>query len=126
MSQRRIKVLQLQNYYNVNASDLAEQIIQALPTDRYEVTTAFLRRRPGSGEPVSKAERSIYFGYSKSAVSGLRLRALWSLYKHCRVRLGPAFVGAARGAEMRPQPGGVQRPLQPAAALGRCDSKNES
>ena len=34
MSQRRIKVLQLQNYYNVNASDLAEQIIQALPADR--------------------------------------------------------------------------------------------
>lgn len=84
MSQRRIKVLQLQNYYNVNASDLAEQIIQALPTDRYEVTTAFLRGRPGPGEPVSKAERSIYFGYSKSAVSGLRLRALWALYKHCR------------------------------------------
>lgn len=84
MSQRRIKVLQLQNYYNVNASDLAEQIIQALPTDRYQVTTAFLRGRPGPGEPVSKAERSIYFGYSKSAVSGLRLRALWALYKHCR------------------------------------------
>ncbi|MDH4583714.1 glycosyltransferase [Pseudomonas sp. BN415] len=84
MSQRRIKVLQLQNYYNVNASDLAEQIIQALPTDRYEVTTAFLRGRPGPGEPVSKAERSIYFGYSKSAVSGLRLRALWALYRHCR------------------------------------------
>ncbi|MNQ61265.1 putative glycosyltransferase EpsF [compost metagenome] len=84
MSQRRMKVLQLQNYYNVNASDLAEQIIQALPADRYEVTTAFLRGRPGPGEPVSKAERSIYFGYSKSAVSGLRLRALWSLYRHCR------------------------------------------
>jgi glycosyltransferase involved in cell wall biosynthesis len=84
MSQRRIKVLQLQNYYNVNASDLAEQIIQALPADRYEVTTAFLRGRPGPGEPVSKAERSIYFGYSKSAVSGLRLRALWALYRHCR------------------------------------------
>ncbi|AYF89740.1 glycosyltransferase [Pseudomonas sp. JS3066] len=84
MSQRRIKVLQLQNYYNVNASDLAEQIIQALPSDRYEVTTAFLRGRPGPGEPVSKAERSIYFGYSKSAVSGLRLRALWALYRHCR------------------------------------------
>jgi glycosyltransferase involved in cell wall biosynthesis len=84
MSQLRIKVLQLQNYYNVNASDLAEQIIQALPSDRYEVTTAFLRGRPGPGEPVSKAERSIYFGYSKSAVSGLRLRALWALYRHCR------------------------------------------
>jgi glycosyltransferase involved in cell wall biosynthesis len=84
MNPRRIKVLQLQNYYNVNASDLAEQIVQALPSDRYEVTTAFLRGRPGPGEPVSKAERSIYFGYSKSAVSGLRLRALWALYRHCR------------------------------------------
>ena len=27
---RKIKVLQLQNSYNVNASDLAEQVIQAL------------------------------------------------------------------------------------------------
>lgn len=84
MSQRRIKILQLQNYYNVNESDLAEQIVQAFPTDRYEVTTAFLRGRPGLGEPSSKAERSIYFGYSKSAVSGMRLRALWALYRHCR------------------------------------------
>lgn len=84
MSQRRTKVLQLQNYYNVNESDLAEQIIQALPPERYEVTTAFLRGRPGPGQLSSKAERSVYFGYSKSATSGLRLRALWALYKHCR------------------------------------------
>lgn len=27
---RKIKVLQLQNRYNVNSSDLAEQVIQAL------------------------------------------------------------------------------------------------
>ncbi len=84
MSQRRIKVLQLQNYYNVNASDLAEQIIQALPADQYDVTTAFLRGRPGDGEPASQAEHSIYFGFSKKAVSGLRLMALWRLYQHCR------------------------------------------
>ena len=48
---RKIKVLQMQNRYNVNASDLAEQVIQGLPADRFEVTTLFLRGRPGPGEP---------------------------------------------------------------------------
>ncbi len=85
MSQgRRHKVLQLQNRYNVNASDLAEQVIQALPTDRFEVTTAFLRGRPGAGEPESCASRSVYFGFSQGDTKGLRLRVLWALYKHCR------------------------------------------
>lgn len=78
---RRIKVLQLQNRYNVNASDLAEQVIQGLPAERFEVTTAFLRGRPGPGEPESRAVRSIYFGFSQSDLKGLRLRALWRLYR---------------------------------------------
>lgn len=81
---RKIKVLQLQNSYNVNASDLAEQVIQALPPERYEVTTAFVRGRPGPGEPVSRAARSVYFEFSQQATKGLRLRVLWALYKHCR------------------------------------------
>lgn len=86
MSQPRcFKVLQLQNRYNVNASDLAEQIIQALPTDRFEVTSAFLRGRPGPGEPASRALRSIYFGFEQADTKGLRLRVLWALYQHCRV-----------------------------------------
>ncbi|WP_394561437.1 glycosyltransferase [Aquipseudomonas alcaligenes] len=84
MSQRRIKVLQLQNRYNVNASDLAEQVIQGLPVERYEVVTGFLRGRPGPGEPESRAARSIYFGFSQGALKGLRLRALWRLYLFCR------------------------------------------
>ncbi|AYC34555.1 glycosyltransferase [Pseudomonas cavernae] len=85
MSQgRRSKVLQLQNRYNVNASDLAEQVVQALPTDRFEVTTAFLRGCPEPGEPESRAPRSVYFGFSQGATKGLRLRALWVLYQHCR------------------------------------------
>lgn len=81
---RKIKVLQLQNRYNVNASDLAEQVIQALPAERYEVTTAFVRGRPGPGEPESRAARSVYFEFSQQATKGLRLRVLWALYKHCR------------------------------------------
>ncbi|WP_372875849.1 glycosyltransferase [Pseudomonas sp.] len=81
---RKIKVLQLQNRYNVNASDLAEQVIQGLPAERFEVTTAFLRGRPGPGEPQSRAVRSIYFGFSQSDLKGLRLRALWHLFRLCR------------------------------------------
>lgn len=81
---RKIKVLQLQNRYNVNASDLAEQIIQGLPTHAYEVTTVFLRGRPAPGEPESRAARSVYLDLSSSSTQGLRLKALWLLYKHCR------------------------------------------
>lgn len=81
---RRLKVLQLQNRYNVSAADLAEQIIKSLPAERYEVTTAFLRGRPRADEPHSCAARSVYFDFSQSATKGLRLRALWALYRHCR------------------------------------------
>ncbi|CAD5107049.1 glycosyltransferase [Zestomonas carbonaria] len=81
---RKIKVLQLQNRYNVNASDLAEQVIQGLPVDRFEVTTAFLRDRPQPGGPESRAPRSVYFDFRQSDLKGLRLRALWRLYKLCR------------------------------------------
>ncbi|WP_172143480.1 MULTISPECIES: glycosyltransferase [Pseudomonas] len=81
---RKIKVLQLQNRYNVNASDLAEQVIQGLPAEHFEVTTAFLRGRPGPGEPESRAARSIYFGFSQADLKGLRLRALWRLFRLCR------------------------------------------
>lgn len=80
---RPLKVLQLQNRYNVSAADLAEQIIKALPPERYEVTTAFLRGRPGQGGPESCAERSVYFDFNQAATKGLRLRALWTLYRHC-------------------------------------------
>lgn len=81
---RRMKVLQLQNRYNVNASDLAEQVIQGLPEDRYEVTTAFLRGKPGPGEPVSRATRSVYFEFDQGDTKGLRLRPVLALYRHCR------------------------------------------
>src|SRR5690606_41436331 len=89
---RKIKVLQLQNRYNVNASDLAEQIIQGLPTHAYEVTTVFLRGRPAPGEPESRAARSVYLDLSSSSTQGLRLMALWLLYKHCRAEAYDAVI----------------------------------
>lgn len=81
---RKIKVLQMQNRYNVNASDLAEQVIQGLPTDRFEVTTVFLRGQPGPGEPESRAARSLYLNFRQADLKGLRLRALWQLYRLIR------------------------------------------
>lgn len=80
----KIKILQLQNRYNVNASDLAEQIIQGLPAEDYEVTTVFLRGTPPPGAPESRAARSVYLGLSAASTKGMRLKALWMLYKHCR------------------------------------------
>ena len=84
---KRSKVLQLQPDYNVKPhdfADLAEQIVRALPRERYEVTAAFLRGCPGPGEPVSKADRSVYFEFSDKSLKGARLRAMWVLYKFCR------------------------------------------
>lgn len=86
MSQR-FKVLQLQPDYNVKShdfADLAEQIVKALPTDRYEMTAAFLRGRPGPADPVSRADHSVYFEFSDKALKGMRLRAMWRLYQFCR------------------------------------------
>ncbi|BCT31026.1 glycosyltransferase [Pseudomonas protegens] len=86
MSQR-FKVLQLQPDYNVKShdfADLAEQIVKALPADRYEMTAAFLRGRPGPADPVSRADHSVYFEFSDKALKGMRLRAMWRLYQFCR------------------------------------------
>lgn len=84
---QRSKVLQLQPDYNVKAhdfADLAEQIVKALPVERYEITAAFLRGRPGPGEAVSRAERSVYFEFSDKSLKGMRLRVMWRLYQFCR------------------------------------------
>jgi len=84
---KRIKVLQLQPDYNVKAyafADLAEQIVMSLPRQRYEVVAAFLKGEPAAGQPVSRAERSVYFGFGDGQLKGLRLRALWRLYRFCQ------------------------------------------
>jgi len=84
---KRYKVLQLQPDYNVKAhdfADLAEQIVKCLPAERFDVVSAFLRGQPGPGEPVSRAQRSVYFEFSDAQLKGMRLRAMWQLYRFCR------------------------------------------
>lgn len=92
---KKIKVLQLHPDYNVKAhdfADLAEQIIIGLPSAEYEVTSAYLRGRPGAGDPVSKAAHSHYFEFTDSQLSGLRLKALWRLYRLCRAERFDAVI----------------------------------
>lgn len=84
---KKVKVLQLQLAYKVKAqaaADLAEQIVIALPPDRYEVVSAYLSGKPEAGQPISQASRSVYFELSDGQTKGLRLKALWQLYKLCR------------------------------------------
>jgi glycosyltransferase involved in cell wall biosynthesis len=83
----RIKVLQLHPDYNIKAhdfADLGEQIIKALPRERFETVTGFLQGRPAPGEPESRAERSIYFGFSDRQLKGLRLSVSRRFYRFCQ------------------------------------------
>ncbi len=84
---RRIKVLQLHPDYNIKThdfADLGEQIFHALPSERFETVNAFLRGRPTTGQPESRAERSVYFEFSDAQLKGMRIRAMWRLFQYCR------------------------------------------
>ena len=82
---KRIKVLQLQLHFNIGISSLADQVIQGLPADRFEVTNAFLSGQPGPEDNENTAVKSICFNFEKSELKGWRrLKALWRLYKKCR------------------------------------------
>ncbi|MDZ5604227.1 glycosyltransferase [Pseudomonas sp. RP23018S] len=84
---QRYKVLQLQPDYNIKQhdfADLAEQVFKALPAERFATTMAFLKGRPEPGQPVSRADHSVYFEFSDKALKGMRLKALWQVFKFCR------------------------------------------
>lgn len=84
---QRIKVLQLHPDYNVktnDVSDLGEQIVKSLPTDQFEVTCAYLSGKPTGSQPHSIAEHEHYFELPDTKMHGLRLSALWQLYKFCK------------------------------------------
>lgn len=84
---KRIKVLQLHPDFNVKVndiSDLAEQIIKALPKDDFEVTSAYLSKSPKANQAQSVADHSVYFNLPEQAMKGLRIVALWKLYQHLK------------------------------------------
>ena len=79
-----IKVLQLQVKYTISTSDLAEEIIRGLPADKYHVTSAYLRGCPADRQPVSAAPRAWYLQLKERQLGGMRVIALWRLYRMCR------------------------------------------
>lgn len=87
------KILQIQLRYNVNESDLAEQVVAALVAHDVNVTTLFLRGRPDEGMPVSKAQRSCYFNCRPADLKGFRRwLVIFRLYLFCRAQGFDAVV----------------------------------
>ena len=83
----KIKVLQLHPKYNIkktDISDLGEQIFKALPDDRFTTVNGFFAGRPTEDEPISCADQSIYFDFTDKQLKGLRITALWTLYKYLK------------------------------------------
>lgn len=83
----KIKVLQLHPDFNVKVndiSDLAEQIIKALPKTDFEVTSAYLSKSPKENQAQSIADHSVYFNLPEQSMKGLRIIALWKLYQHLK------------------------------------------
>lgn len=87
IKEHKIKVLQLHPSYNVRAhdfADLAEQILHGLPASHFETVSGYLSGEPEPNGPVSVASRSVYFRLSDRDLKGLRLRAMWRLYRFCK------------------------------------------
>ena len=83
----KIKILQLHPKYNIkkiDISDLGEQIYKTLPSDRYITVTGFFAGKPVTDEPVSCADQSVYFEFTDKQLKGLRVFALWKLYKYLK------------------------------------------
>ena len=83
----KVKVLQLHPDYNIkrlDISDLGEQIFKALPEETYTTVNGFLSGKPDKGEPISCADQSIYFEFTSKQLKGLRLYALWKLYRYLK------------------------------------------
>src|SRR5690554_6930516 len=84
---KRTSVLQLHQEYNIkpiDIADLAEQVIKALPQEDYATTALFVSGKPQVGQKDSCAERTVYLDLPKNKLRGLRLRALYELFKHLR------------------------------------------
>ncbi len=81
---KRIKVMQLQAAYYIRSSDLHEAIIKSLDPEYFEVTSAYLKRKPQSGDIVSASEHQKYFNFTSKQMKGLRLIPMWKLWKYCR------------------------------------------
>ena len=78
-----IKVLQIQPKCYVRTSDLHEEIINALAGDEFDVTSAYLNGTPKEGDMHTVCKKVKYFNIPKKKLKGLRLSAMFQLWKYC-------------------------------------------
>jgi len=78
-----IKVLQIQPKCYVRTSDLHEEIINALASDEFDVTSAYLNGIPKEGDMHTACKKVKYFNIPKKKLKGLRLSAMLQLLKYC-------------------------------------------
>lgn len=79
-----IKVLQIQPKYSVQTSDPKEEIINALATDQFDVTAAFLTGTAEQSKIPTHCKKVKCFEFSKKQLKGLRITAIFQLWKYCR------------------------------------------
>jgi len=79
-----IKVLQIQPKYYIRTSDLHEEIINALASDEFDVTSAYLNGTPKEGDMRTACKKVKYFNIPKNKLKGLRLSATFQLWKYCK------------------------------------------
>jgi len=78
-----IKVLQIQPKCYVRKSDLHEEIINALSGNAFDVTSAYLNGTPQEGDMHTVCKKVKYFNIPKKKLKGLRLSAMFQLWKYC-------------------------------------------
>lgn len=81
---KRIRVMQIKPGYALRDNDLQEAIIKAFPKNQYEVTSVYLEGRPTDDQPESSSEHIKYFDLTPGQMKGLRLVAMWKLYRFCK------------------------------------------
>jgi len=79
-----IKVLQIQPSFYVRTSDLHEEVINALSSTEFDVTAAYLSGLPGKDDMLSACKKVKYFNLPKKSLKGLRLSAIYKLWKYCK------------------------------------------
>jgi len=74
-----IKILQLLPSDSPGVQQVAESIEKSFPSEGFKVISAYLN--PTSTPPFSPTTK--YFNFSKKETKGLRLKALWEIFKYC-------------------------------------------
>lgn len=78
------KIMHLQVRPSSNKSSLPAQIEVGLSSSQFEVVSVYLEGSSDSTAKPEAAGRAIYLGLTNRSLKGLRLKALYKLYKICR------------------------------------------